>query len=151
MNKKSEMTLVESLNRMLSQEHACAIRYATHAAVISGPYAEGVAARLNEIAADEVAHAQKLRDRISALGGRPTMDVEVKDLKPAYRLEEILSVNIAEERSAIAAYRMILETIPRMNIILFETIEDILMEEQEHLEELERLVPIVSGNLLSAG
>ncbi len=132
---------IESLNRMLAQEHACAIRYATHAAVITGPYAEAVSTRLREISSDEVMHAQKLRARITALGGTPTMSVQTSDLKPALRLKEILDVNITEERSAIASYKRILEGIPRMNIILFETVEELLMEEQEHLEELENLLP----------
>ena len=49
----SDQKTIDALNRMLSQEHACAIRYATHAAVVSGPYAEAVATRLKEIATDE--------------------------------------------------------------------------------------------------
>ena len=63
--------ILQSLNRMLSQEHACAIRYATHAAIVAGPYSETVTARLKEIANDELLHAEKLRDRILALGGTP--------------------------------------------------------------------------------
>jgi bacterioferritin (cytochrome b1) len=42
----NDTILIDALNRMLSQEHACAIRYATHAAVVTGPYAEAVATRL---------------------------------------------------------------------------------------------------------
>jgi bacterioferritin len=131
--------LIEALNRMLAQEHACAIRYATHAAVISGPYSEAISARLKEIASDEIEHAQKLRGRITALGGIPTMSVQVEDFKPASKLKEILEVNISEERGAIASYGKIVESIPRANVILFETLEDILKDEQEHLEELENL------------
>jgi len=93
--------LVEALNRMLAQEYACAIRYATHAAIIAGPYSETVSARLKEIGTDEVLHAEKLCDRILALGGTPTMDVSTADLKPATTLEAILAVNIAEEEAAI--------------------------------------------------
>ena len=32
---KSKM--VEALNHMLAQEHACTIRYATHASLVTGP------------------------------------------------------------------------------------------------------------------
>ena len=46
----TDKELIEALNQMLEQEHACAIRYATHAAIVSGPYSETVAARLKEIA-----------------------------------------------------------------------------------------------------
>jgi Bacterioferritin (cytochrome b1) len=131
--------MIESLNRMLAQEHACAIRYATHAAVITGPYSETVKARLKEISGDEVLHAEKLRDRIQALGGEPTMDVRKEDLKPAHSLEQILSVNMAEEKEAIRLYTEVLSTIPPENVILFRTIQDILQDEQQHLEELENL------------
>jgi bacterioferritin len=131
--------LVEALNTMLSQEHACAIRYATHAAVVTGPYAETVAARLKEIATDETQHAELLRDRILALGGQPTMSVKAEDLKTAQKLEEILKINIAEEQAAIRGYTKILEAVPASNAILFQTIQGIIKDEQEHLEELETL------------
>src|SRR5210317_1147363 len=73
--------VIEKLNGMLEQELACAIRYATHASVITGPYAETVAARLEEIGGDEIDHAKKLRERITALGGQPSMNVSTADLR----------------------------------------------------------------------
>lgn len=131
--------LIKALNEALAQEHACQIRYRTHAAVVSGPYAEAVESRLKEIAEDEKGHADTLRDRITALGGTPTMEVTKEDLIPALKLKDILDVNIAEEKRAIAMYRAILKTIDHDEGILFEAIEHILQDEQEHLEELERL------------
>ncbi len=135
----SDKALIDPLNRMLAQEHACAIRYATHAAIVNGPYAEAIAARLKEISGDEVLHAEKLRDRILALGGTPTMDVCKEDLKSATALEEILKINIDEEQNAIKGYTEILENISMSNVILFQTIQEIIRDEQEHLEELEAL------------
>lgn len=135
----NDKELVAALNEMLEQEHACAIRYSTHAAVVSGPYSETVAARLKEIATDEVLHAEKLRDRILALGGTPSMGVSVADLKPARTLDTILKVNIAEEQSAIAGYTRILEEVPISNVILFQTLQELIRDEQEHLEELDAL------------
>ena len=131
--------IIDSLNRMLSQEHACAIRYATHAAVVSGPYAEAVATRLKEIATDEQMHAEQLRARIVGLGGTPTMDVRKEDLKPATTLDEIIDVNVVEEKDAIRSYTKILESLSPSNVILFQTIQTIVRDEQEHLEELEAL------------
>lgn len=132
--------LIEALNGLLSQEHACAIRYATHAAVVTGPYADIVQARLEEIASDEVSHAKKLRDRILAVGGLPTMDVNREDLKSAGTLRQILSINIGEEKEAIRRYTDLLKSIPPGNAILFRTIQAILSDEQEHLERLEALM-----------
>ena len=131
--------LLKMLNDALAQEHACQIRYLTHAAVITGPYAESVANRLKEIAEDEKEHANQLRDRITALGGTPTMEVAKEDLIQAKTLKEILQVNLKEEDKAIELYRSILRVAGQDGEILYETVEDILKDEQEHKEELARL------------
>jgi bacterioferritin (cytochrome b1) len=98
-----------------------------------------VATRLKEIAADEWLHAEKLRDRILALGGTPSMGVSTEDLRPARTLDAILTVNIAEEKEAIEGYTVILEQVPISNVILFQTLQELIRDEQEHLEELEAL------------
>lgn len=131
--------MIQKLNDMLAQEHACAIRYATHAAVITGPYSETVKARLKEISGDEILHAATLRDRIMSLGGIPEMRIHEKDLIAATTLDQILKVNMAEEVAAIKAYTAILGEIPPTNAILYQAIQDIIRDEQEHLEELENL------------
>ncbi len=134
-----EKKLLKVLNEALAQEHACQIRYLTHAAVITGPYAEPISNRLKEIAEDEKEHAIKLRDRITALGGTPTMEVAREDLIPARTLKAILDVNLKEEDKAIALYRSILHAVGQEGESLYETIGDIIQDEQEHKEELERL------------
>ena len=131
--------VIKVLNDALAQEHACQIRYLSHAAVITGPYSEAVAKRLMEIAEDEEKHAAKLRHRITALGGTPTMEVASEDLFSATTLKEILEVNLKEEEKAINFYRSILKVVQEEGEILFETIEEILQDEQEHKEDLERL------------
>ena len=131
--------IAKSLNEALAQEHACNIRYNTHAAVITGPYAEAVANRLKEIAKDEQEHADKLRDRIIALGGVPTMDVAKEELIPAKTLKEIIAINLKEEAKAINLYQSIFKMIDRDDVILYEAIEEIIEDEQEHREELSRL------------
>lgn len=136
---KGHEGLIEDLNRMLAQEYACVIRYSTHAAVLTGPYREAIARRLLEIASDEAGHAQRLRDRICALGGTPTMKIDTDDLIPAKTLSEILDVNIMEELQAIESYARIFSTLRPIDAILHAAIEDILGDEQEHMEELMNL------------
>lgn len=135
-----DSALIDKLNRILEQEHACYIRYSTHAAVITGPSSEAISARLKEIASDEAKHAAKLRERIIALGGKPSMSVSMEDLKPAFDLESILKINMREETEAIAMYTEILQAVPTNNIILYRTIEDLIEDEQDHLEELSNLL-----------
>ena len=51
----------------------------------------------------------------------------------------VLSINIDEERHAIKAYTDILRGISPENAILYNVIQDILRDEQQHLEELQNL------------
>ena len=136
---ESREKLIKMLNEALAQEHACQIRYLTHAAVITDRYAELVGNRLKEIAEDEKNHAIQLRDRITALGGTPTMEIAKEGLIPARTLKEILQVNLEEEETAIKLYRSILHSVGQEEEILYETVEDILKDEQEHTKKLERL------------
>jgi len=125
------------MNAGLEMEYASHIQYVTQAAVTTGPYAEGLIARFEEIAADEAEHAKILRVRIAALGGVPTTKVgpiEVhKDSLQAVKL------NLKYERETVEFYRKLLNLIPHDEAILYEAIEHILQDSQEHVEELERL------------
>jgi hypothetical protein len=49
---------------------------------VAGTYSETVSARLKEIGTDEALHAEKLRDRILALGGTPTMEAGFRTSLP---------------------------------------------------------------------
>ena len=132
--------VLKLLNDALAQEHACQIRYRTHAALVTGPYSEAIESRLKEIAEDEKEHADMLRDRITSRGGVPTIDVAREDLIPASTFKQILEININEEKRAIALYRGILNLIESEEAILYQTIQRIIKDEQGHLEELERFV-----------
>ena len=119
MDDNEPFILIDALNRMLAKEHACAIRYATHAALVGGPYVDPIVQRFQEISSDEVGHARLLRKRICALGGMPTMEVDTGNIRTAFTLSEMIEVNLLEEREAIAEYTDILKNIPRLDVLLY--------------------------------
>ena len=129
--------LIQLMNEGLAMEHASLIQYLTQAAITKGPYAEALIARFKEIASDESEHADILRARIVALGGVPTTKVDKiqihKDSIQAIR------INLKYERETVEFYRKLLNLIPHDEVILYEAIEHVLQDSQEHVEELERL------------
>jgi len=141
MKTNGHFRLIGALNRMLAKEHASAIRYATYAALITGPLVDPISSRFQEIASDEITHAALLRKRICGLGGTPTMEVDCGRLRNDGTLPEMVETNVLEELEAIEEYGAILENIPRTHVLLYKTLEDILEDEQEHLEELRRIEP----------
>ena len=129
--------LIQLMNEGLEMEYASQIQYHTQAAITIGPYADGLIARFEEIASDEAEHAKILRTRIAALGGTPTTKVgEIQTHKDSL---QAVKINLKYERDTVDFYRKILNLIPHDEVILYEAIEHILQDSQEHVEELERL------------
>ena len=129
---------IKLMNEGLEMEYASQIQYLTQAAITTGPYAEGLIARFEEIASDEMEHAKILRTRIAALGGVPT--IKVGAIQTHKDSLQAVKINLKYERETVEFYRKLLNLIPHDEVILYEAIEHILQDSQEHVEELERLV-----------
>ena len=129
--------LIKLMNEGLEMEYASQIQYLTQSAITKGPYAEALMARFKEIAGDETEHAQILRDRIVALGGVPTTKVgEIQIHKDSL---QAVKINLKYEVDTVDFYRKLLNLIPHDEVILYEAVEHVLQDSQEHVEELSRL------------
>ncbi|MEM2735428.1 MAG: ferritin-like domain-containing protein, partial [Candidatus Bathyarchaeia archaeon] len=86
------------------------------------------------------------RTLIGLLGGVPSMGIA--ETHPAKSLDEILRVNLKDEKVAVDTYRKILEELSKdrgrgyYDFLLEHEVRHILMEEQEHITELELLLGI---------
>jgi len=144
----SKEKIIELLNGALELEHAAYIQYLSHTEIVGGIGAEPIIARLKEIAGDEKVHQEKFRALIGALGGVPTMKVaathQAKDLKG------ILEQNLKDEKTAVDTYRMIAGQLKGeggyYDLLLEDGVKDILMEEQQHITELELLMAKQGGS-----
>lgn len=130
--KKSE--IINLLNQDLSGELEAILIYMRNSFVAD----ECKPSRaMEEIARDEMRHAEKLAELIVGLGGIPSMvyrelDFGRKGTKGA------LSRIVALEKGAIAMYKEHIEAIPDENIR--KTLTHILHEEEVHLEDANKLL-----------
>ena len=142
--------IIELLNHGLELEHAAFVQYLSHAEIVDGISAEPIIARLKEIANDEKGHQEKFRTLIGDLGGVPSMNFTPRH--PATTIKQILEVNLEDEKTAVDTYRNILEELKKekgggyYDHLLEHDIRHILMEEQEHITELELLLEIQGKN-----
>jgi len=139
-------TILKVLNHALELEHAAFVQYLSHAEVVDGVDAEPIIARLKEIAGDEKNHQNKFRALIGLLGGVPSMGMAAT--YPAKTVKEILEQNLKNEKEAVDTYRGILGALKKekgqgyYDHLLEHDVRHILMEEQEHITELELLLGI---------
>jgi bacterioferritin (cytochrome b1) len=144
MAKKEE--LVKMLNQALELEHAARIQYLAHAEQVDGLNAEPIIARLKEIAEDEKKHEDMFREMIGDyLDGVPSMNKS--ESHSAKTIQEILKVNLNDEKSAADFYVTIMEKLKTMRdelkyeyLQLEHSLRHIIMDEQEHIVELKRLL-----------
>lgn len=140
----SKEELLKMLNQALELEHAAYIQYLSHAELIDGENAEPIIERLKEIANDEKNHQDKFRALIGMLGGTPSMGIA--ETHPAKTVREILEQNLKDEKEAVDTYRKIYEMIVKergkgyYDMILEHEVRHIIMDEQEHITELELLL-----------
>jgi len=135
--------LVKMLNQALELEQAARIQYLAHAEQATVP---AVIARLKEIADDEKEHEELFREMIgSYLEGVPAMSIA--ETHSAKTNQEILKVNLADEKHAVDFYSTILEKLKTMSkelkyeyLQLEHSLRHIIMDEQEHITELKLLM-----------
>jgi bacterioferritin len=140
--------LIKKLNKAYADEWLAYIQYWTGAQVIEGKMRPDIQKEFMEHAGEELAHAQKLADRIIQLGASPILDPKdfFKQTNCGYITpsnfdsKELLKQNIAGERCAIAVYNDILEFVRKgKDAITFHIIRGILEDEVEHEQDLEDL------------
>lgn len=130
--------LIDGLNEDLNLELETLLRYLDHAATATSLLGHELRELLKADLTGELNHAVFLADKIVALGGEPKINPAApKKLKNA---KQMLEENVAGERRAIANYTERIrqaEEFGDKGVVI--RLEDILAEETEHLEELERL------------
>lgn len=102
MSDASRAELIRGLNEDLANEYTAVITYRTYASKVQGPWRMELRAFFEGEIPDELLHAQKLCDKIVALGGEPTL--EPKPVKPASTAKEMLRNSLEDEKATIDRY-----------------------------------------------
>jgi bacterioferritin len=133
-DKVSMEELVELLNGDLAREYQAIITYIQYSASVTGPYRQELKNFFAGEIPDETMHAQYLADKISALGGVPTVTPEaVPQETDAKKMLE----NVAEaERAARNNYSIRAKQADELGEVgLANRLEDMADDESGHLDE----------------
>lgn len=134
---KSKM--IDKLNDILRWEWTGVVQYTQHSFMVQDLWREVYAAKFKAGADESLGHARQIGDKIVALGGVPT--VERDEVRQAADLEEMLRIGLDFERGAVKLYSEALELCDD-NTPLRVLLEDIILDEQEGVEELEKLLGV---------
>ncbi len=129
--------VIDKLNDILRHEWTGVAQYAQAGFVISGLWREVYAEMFMENAEESFGHAKLVGDKISAMGGIPT--VERNPIQQSQDLQEILKYSLEFESKAVTMYTEALE-LAEDDRALTVFLEDILKEEQEGVEEFTKII-----------
>lgn len=129
--------VIDKLNEILKHEWTGVAQYAQQAFLVTGPWRQVFAGLFNEGAEESFKHARTIGDKIVALGGVPT--IERNKIQQSRELDEMLEQALAFERAAVELYKQAI-ALCEDDRALVVLLEDILLEEQQGVDDLEKLV-----------
>jgi bacterioferritin len=138
-------TIIKLLNDSLATELVCVLRYRNHhfmSAAIGGIAGFAVTGELLQHSQEELAHADKLANRITQLGGQPDFAPDTlatrshADYAVSGSLRGMLTEDLVAERIAIDTYTAIIRFVADKDPTTRRVFEEILAQEEEHADEL---------------
>ena len=131
--------LLEGLNTDLAAEYQAIITYRLFASLCSGPYRQEVRQFFESEIPDELSHARFLADKIVALGGDPTG--EPLPVETTTDNREMFEISLQAESDTIKRYEERIRQAEDLGLTgLKIQLEDLVVDETNHKEEIERIL-----------
>jgi bacterioferritin len=138
--------VIKLLNEALATEIVCVLRYKYHHYMATGIHSRSVAAEFLEHADEEQAHADRIAERITQLGGAPNFAPEGlaarahAEYVEGTDLVDMIREDLVAERIAIETYSEMIRYIGDGDPTTRRMLEAILAQEEEHAEDMSTLL-----------
>lgn len=134
--------IIEQLNKILETEISGVVRYLHYALMITGPNRIPIVKWFHEQANEAFAHASTIGEKITALGGHPSLKVSSVPETKTHKVLDILKESLQFEEKAIEMYRELLEMVEDDDIALEELVREMIRTETEHIEEVHKMLAV---------
>jgi bacterioferritin len=139
-------TVIRILNEALATEIVCVLRYKRHYFMAQGIHAQAVAQEFLEHANEEQGHADRIAERITQIGGEPDFSPEGlatrshSEYVEGDTLVDMIREDLVAERVAIESYSEIVRFLGDRDITTRRMMEEILANEEQHADDLQKLL-----------
>ena len=131
--------VVAKLNQLLEMEISGVVRYLHYSFMIMGPNRIPIQKWFHDQAQEGYQHATMLGEKITALGGHPSLNVSKVPETQTHAVLEILKESLVFEEKAIDLYHELLKDCEN-NIALEEMIRELIRTETEHIDEVKKML-----------
>jgi bacterioferritin len=127
------------LDKILEAELSGVVRYLHYSFMIFGPNRIPITKWFRDHANEGITHAVKVGEKITALGGHPSVKVKPVPETNNHNVLEILKESLEFEKEGLAAYHALLKIVGD-DVALEEIVRSLIVEETEHIEEVEKMI-----------
>jgi len=145
---KNNEKLIKALNKDLEREMAGIVRYLHHSFIVFGPNRAPLIQMFRAQATESMAHAIQLGEKITALGGHPTVRVDQVFEPGDQSVEEMLAEDLKAEKVQLELYTGQLKEFGEENLPMKLMLEQIIIAEQTHVEDIEKYLRTSNAGLL---
>jgi bacterioferritin len=139
-------TSIRLLNEALATEIVCTLRYKSNAEAADGIHSETVAEEFREHAREEAEHADWISERVSQLGGLADYNPATllgrshSEFAQPETLLDMIKENLVAERIAIESYTEMVRFFGEGDPTSRRLLEKILAKEEEHADDMQKLM-----------
>lgn len=131
--------LLDLLNKGIARELQVSVQYMWQHVQVTGIDGSAVEDTFRKVAIEEMKHSEIIAERLSYLGGVPT--VKPDPIFVGADLEEMLRMDVKAEEEAISLYKQTIKTAEEEGDTTTKTLlEEILAQEEEHHDKFSRLL-----------
>lgn len=139
MAKEKSPKILAQLDKILEAELSGVVRYLHYSFMIFGPNRIPITKWFRDHANEGMTHAVAIGEKITALGGHPSLKVKPVPETNNHNVLEIMKESLAFEHEGLALYHGLLDLVDG-DVALEEMTRALILEETLHIEEVEKMI-----------
>jgi len=137
--------LLAKLNEIIELELSGVVRYLHYSFMIRGPNRIPIVGFFRDQATESMNHATLIGEKITSLGGHPSLKVRPVPESGKHSTLEALGESLEFEKAGLQKYAELLHMCGD-NVALEELAREFIRTEQEHIEEVEKMLAVPDKN-----
>lgn len=140
MEPSKKQAAIDALNRIMELELAGVVRYTHYALMIYGFNRIPIVSWLKGNATESLDHAHKAGELVTLLGGHPSLKIGALLETEQHDTGDILRESLRHEQAALNAYYDLLEITSGSSVLLEEYAREMIVQEELHLDEVNKML-----------
>lgn len=140
MDKLNTKAAIAALNRIMELELAGVVRYTHYSLMVFGYNRIPIVSWLKGNADESLTHAHKAGELVTYLGGHPSLKIGALLETEKHDIGDILRETLELEKTALMAYYDLLKVVEGGSVMLEEYAREMIMNEELHLDEVNKML-----------